>query len=798
MTKIALRAYNHEIESMIEQGQRLDEAVAHCRHILTSYPKHLDTYRLLGKAYLEAKRYDQAVDIFQRVLVAAPDDFVSHVGMSIIADDQGKLDEAIWDMERAFEVQPSNAAIQAELQRLFGRRDGTEPAKIRLTRGALAHMYVQGELYTQAISEIRAVLEHDPERRDMQVLLALAYFRNGQKAESADICSALLAISPYCLDANRLMAEILPGTQAAEAGQEHRRRVLDLDPYAEYTRGSFFASDAVPDGSVTLQRLEYTGQGLEERGAISMGLTSGSQGQAPLGSLPSWLSPGVVPAATMKTPTEQDREKEKDLPQFLKGSGWRQAPAPAADGPSAFEAAPEAESESENEVVAGELPEWVRALAPNDEHEAAASSTSSPASTISGLSRDGWQPLGSASPAANGSSEAGATQDTPDWLRELANGGGASLNAVSPPPDRNAEPDQEVPRPTPIASTGSDDGMAWLEGLAEKHGAKPEELITPREARTANPTEWIDKLGQEEESAPEGWMPIAEGPHDSESTDTGMAAPPESSTVAAGASMDWLSELASSDAFAGMERPAENDPAPISGDEARWGESPPSSDSGLPDWLAEKPAEPPAPDPAAAREASGEYESKVDLPDWLADLDGAKESAVTAATAGATPTMPEWLGPSSEPTESIPEPAPPRPLAADGVPEQIPAAIRPESAPSQSLVAPSHQERAAPPTREAPPARPRTRPQVSATDSASLGAAKTELNRGNIAAALEIYGRLIRKGKSLTEIVRELREALYRYPVEVPIWQALGDAYMRADRLQEALDAYTKAEELLR
>src|SRR5512137_2962634 len=184
MSKVSLRAYNREIEGLIEQGHQLDEAIAHCRHILKTFPKHLETYRLLGKAYLEGKRYDQAVDIFQRVLMAAPEDFVSHVGMSIIADDQGKLDEAIWHMERAFEVQPSNAAIQGELQRLFGRRDGVEPTRIRLTRGALARMYVQGELYTQAVSEIRAVLANDPKRTDMQTLLARAYFRNGQKAEA--------------------------------------------------------------------------------------------------------------------------------------------------------------------------------------------------------------------------------------------------------------------------------------------------------------------------------------------------------------------------------------------------------------------------------------------------------------------------------------------------------------------------------------------------------------------------------------------------------------------------------------
>src|SRR5258708_34322049 len=149
MAKVSLRIYNREIEGMIEHGQRLDEALAHCLHILKTFSKHIETYRLLGKTYLEGKRYKEAVDIFKRVLVAVPDDFVAHVGMSIISDDQSKLDDAIWHMERAFETQPSNAAIQQELQRLFGRRDGVEPPKIRLTRGALAHMYVQGELYQQ-------------------------------------------------------------------------------------------------------------------------------------------------------------------------------------------------------------------------------------------------------------------------------------------------------------------------------------------------------------------------------------------------------------------------------------------------------------------------------------------------------------------------------------------------------------------------------------------------------------------------------------------------------------------------
>ncbi|MCJ7585184.1 MAG: hypothetical protein MUO30_10505, partial [Anaerolineales bacterium] len=133
MTNVSLRIYNREIESLIEGG-RIDEAIAHCQHILKTFPMNVKTYQLQGKAFLEVRRYADAADIFQRVLMAVPDDFVAHVGMSIIRDDECKVDDAIWHMERAFEIQPSNPAIQGELKRLYGQRDGIEPPKVRLTR----------------------------------------------------------------------------------------------------------------------------------------------------------------------------------------------------------------------------------------------------------------------------------------------------------------------------------------------------------------------------------------------------------------------------------------------------------------------------------------------------------------------------------------------------------------------------------------------------------------------------------------------------------------------------------------
>jgi tetratricopeptide (TPR) repeat protein len=79
-----------------------------------------------------------------------------------------------------------------------------------------------------------------------------------------------------------------------------------------------------------------------------------------------------------------------------------------------------------------------------------------------------------------------------------------------------------------------------------------------------------------------------------------------------------------------------------------------------------------------------------------------------------------------------------------------------------------------------------------------LSIARNELASNNVSGALDSYGKLIKKARYLDEVIYDLRDALYRYPVDVNLWQSLGDAYMRANRLQDALDAYSKAEELLR
>jgi cytochrome c-type biogenesis protein CcmH/NrfG len=93
---------------------------------------------------------------------------------------------------------------------------------------------------------------------------------------------------------------------------------------------------------------------------------------------------------------------------------------------------------------------------------------------------------------------------------------------------------------------------------------------------------------------------------------------------------------------------------------------------------------------------------------------------------------------------------------------------------------------------------PLSRVPSQAKDGEMLTAGQAALDRNQLQESMQTYAKLIKKGRLLEEVIHDLREATYRFPVDVIVWQTLGDAYMRANHLQEALDAYNKAEELLR
>jgi tetratricopeptide (TPR) repeat protein/TusA-related sulfurtransferase len=493
MAKVSLRIYNNEIGTLIDQGN-VDEAIGHCYHILKTFPKHIETYKLLGKAYLEAKKYAAAADIFSRVLMSVPNDFVSHVGMSLIADENEKMDDAIWHMQRAFEAQPSNAAVQGELQRLYGRRDGVQPPKVRMTSGALANVYVQGELYPQALAEIMSVEAQDPGRLDMQVLLANTYFRSGQRVKASEIASNLLAKYPYCFDANRILVEILPETSRAESTQVYRHRVNALDPYAAFAKGSIFEVDAVPDASISLERLDWhpgdTPQ-LESGWSDSMGILEDKDE----GKEPEWLREDGNAPDPKDDPASQS-SPEEDIPDFMREAGWGSSS--GTEEPTSFFDSPDSEDKSDDsaeEIEEGEMPDWMKSIAPAAEEIAAAEEN-----------------------------DVEGEEASDEWISDLL-GEEAGEESVAEAPKSEDVVDDALIGELGTSADDQDAAMNWLESLAANQGAKAEELITDPEARTEDAPEWVKKSQEEasveevEEDVP-AWLKDEEEPADGEAEDT--------------------------------------------------------------------------------------------------------------------------------------------------------------------------------------------------------------------------------------------------------------------------------------
>ena len=390
MAQTSLRLYDREIESLIDRGQ-IDEAIAHCKHILKIYPKHIETYRLLGKCYLESQRYIEAADILQRVLTVYPDDFISHIGMSIIFEDENDIDKAIWHMDRSLEVQPSNSAVNSELRRLLTLKEGAEPTKVHLSQGAYIRMCVKSGLHEQAIAEAKSALAKEPQRVDLEIILAKMYSELDQKPQAIDQLTIILNKIPYCYEANLLMSQILLSTNRSEEAKTYQQRLIAIDPYFEFISTQFPAPDLVPDDSVLIEKNEWQDSdddtqrhtkilGVDWQDAkgplASSGVTTKSFNQDSLPaelededmipSIESMVRDGLQADAVKTIPSIEDQEKTRDISEERLESAGLAVEEPvreSVDSETPQSPSPEMEKTIEefNEEGQEEIPDWMQA-----------------------------------------------------------------------------------------------------------------------------------------------------------------------------------------------------------------------------------------------------------------------------------------------------------------------------------------------------------------------------------------------------------------------------------------------------
>jgi len=489
MSELSLRAYIEYIEDRLGRDATV-EAVAQCRHILTIFPKHVDTYRILARATAIQENYMDALDLFQRVLSADPADFVAHIGMSECYKEDAALEQSIWHLERAFEQAPSNRDLQSELKKLYEQRDGSAPLKVQMTGGALARMYVKGKLYDQAIAELSKTLIHDPERLDLQTLLADALWHNHQEVAAGKVAAEVLKKLPYSLDANRILGQLwLKAGQPAEA-RPFIDRLKELDPYAAY-RLDHRGENPPPD-AIKLTMLEFTTEahvsqigaadwvteikGIEKQKGVTGPLNEGGSITDIFGASPAPAAPvsSPAPASPAATPTEMG------APDWLRsalGTGklkatpstkpdWLKDALGTTDEPPA--ATPSTQAAGEN------APDWLK-----DVIQEAPPATPSeikgappPIETAPDWLKDTLEPGTPPAPLPAASADAGA----PDWLKDVTSG---------PPPAQPASP-------APPAPSGDKGAPEWLASVLDEQ--TPTGVQKPTVANDRPKPSWLDDV----------------------------------------------------------------------------------------------------------------------------------------------------------------------------------------------------------------------------------------------------------------------------------------------------------------
>jgi len=835
MAEISLQEYCEQIEDTIEQGHYA-EAVAHGKHILKHYPKHATTYRLLAQAMLEAGQDEYAADMFRRVLSADPEDLLAWAGMSEVYDRRGELDAAVWYLERAFELATDNKVVEEELRRLYSRRDGIESQRVQLTRGALARLYLRGDLLSRAISELRALLAEHPEQVDLNVALAEALWRNEQRLEASEVCQQVLDELPYCLKANLLLGEIWTSS-GREEGQAYLRRAEALDPENHTAQELFGAASPLPERQVRITPLEYKPPTEEERPAWMTEIEAAPAEKPPLTKreaalvditaaleaqieIPPWLEEIVDEETAAPIPPGLAEPSEEQPPEEA-------VPAPAEEVPEWLASIREAPVEEKAEAVAEEeVPEWLAELGlePTGEEEAPAAPVEEKAEAVAEEEVPEW--LAELGPEPTGEEEAPAAPveaEVPEWLAELGVEV-ASEEAATPPVEEVAAP----PAPAEEAFGWTAFGEPVVPPVAEAPAVEevpPTEELAPPEVPEVEEVPSIEEITPPEEVPPPS---AEEAPLPAWLEGEGMPSGDEA--------LAWLEQLAAGkeeELHAQAEAEAEVRMAEIMG-------RPKPAEPPLEEAAPEEAAAPPVEEAAAppAEEAFGWTAfGEIEAPP-MAEVPAVEETPPVEEAA--PPAVPEGIeAPPMVEVPAVEEALPIEEAAPPAVPEGIEAPpvveipvvpvveeeplleevtaleIRPEEelvptpvveevpGVTEMEVPEPLEEAAAPP--EIPTVEAPAEPFAVERDylkehprdyEAWLALAQALWQAGEREEALEAYTRVIRASKSLESVIAALEEHVEQQP-DVSTQQVLGDAYMKDGRLQEALDIYRRALEAL-
>ena len=190
-----------------DTGQ-LDQAVTYAQAAARAKPDSAPIHQLLGELYRAAKDFANAEATYLQALELDSQDINSLWGIAMIYWDQGRLEEAIAQLELARQIAPNNAQVQQALGDLYLKVAdwqkaieayeavlAAKPDRLQV-RSALAHAYAKVGRLEDAVAQTVQVLEATPDDFTSRKNLALLYQQLGRLDEALTEAEKALELAP--------------------------------------------------------------------------------------------------------------------------------------------------------------------------------------------------------------------------------------------------------------------------------------------------------------------------------------------------------------------------------------------------------------------------------------------------------------------------------------------------------------------------------------------------------------------------------------------------------------------------
>ncbi len=223
---IPVRRCCQAAELALKLGQA-DDAVALCRHVLAHYRWHLWAHLLLGQAFLEQENWGEAAHRFQVVALVDPGCAEAHSGLAVVAMAQGRPEEAVAHLARAFENAPDSDEVREALRQALSEQAGRPLPPPGFTPACVGYFYLRRGLFRPAAEAYAVALHHDPHRSDLHLAYATALWQAGLREQALNLCQPFLRQRP-----RPPVALLLVAVAAFQRGETSQARKLWQEAHA--------------------------------------------------------------------------------------------------------------------------------------------------------------------------------------------------------------------------------------------------------------------------------------------------------------------------------------------------------------------------------------------------------------------------------------------------------------------------------------------------------------------------------------------------------------------------------------